>query len=135
MNFVESNNLSFKYQRSTPSSCKGIEIRKSEFVAKTQFFCYVYLCLPNPCSNSVSVSPLAPKYVRSSVWKIELGEIKIFSSIFSVSNFLKSALIKLTAKARSPAYTAAWTSSLTGLARKVSDKVEFSDPKQFLSKT
>ena len=30
---------SLKYLRSTPWDCKDIEIRKSKFVAKTQFFC------------------------------------------------------------------------------------------------
>ena len=34
---VRSNNLSLKYLRFTPSGFKGIEIRKFEFVAKTQF--------------------------------------------------------------------------------------------------
>ena len=37
MNYVRSNNLSMKYQRFTPPGCKGIEIRKFECVAKTQF--------------------------------------------------------------------------------------------------
>ena len=37
MNFVDSNNLSLKYQRYTPSGCLDIEVRKCEFVAKTQF--------------------------------------------------------------------------------------------------
>ena len=36
MNNVRSNNLSLKYQRFTPSGCKNKEIRKCEFVAKTQ---------------------------------------------------------------------------------------------------
>ena len=35
MNSVRSNNVSLKYQKPTPSGCKGIEIRKFEFVAKT----------------------------------------------------------------------------------------------------
>ena len=37
---------SLKYQRSTTFGCKDIEIRKSEFVVKTQFLCkniiYIY---------------------------------------------------------------------------------------------
>ena len=37
MNFVRSNNLSLKYQKVTPSSCKDIRILKFGFVAKTQF--------------------------------------------------------------------------------------------------
>ena len=37
MNSVKSNSLSLKYRRFTPSGCKDIEIRKFEFVAKTQF--------------------------------------------------------------------------------------------------
>ena len=32
---------SLKYQRSTTFGCKGIEVRKSEFVAKTQFLCRI----------------------------------------------------------------------------------------------
>ena len=32
MNFVESKNLSLKYQRFTPSGCKLIGIKKFEFV-------------------------------------------------------------------------------------------------------
>ena len=40
MNSVRSNNLNFKYQTFTTSSCQYIEIRKFEFVAKTQFLCY-----------------------------------------------------------------------------------------------
>ena len=35
MNSVRSNNLSLKYQRFTPSSCRDIVIRKFKFVAKT----------------------------------------------------------------------------------------------------
>ena len=37
INSVRSNNLSFKYQRFTPSDCKDLGIRIFEFVAKTQF--------------------------------------------------------------------------------------------------
>ena len=37
MNSVRWTNLSFKYQRFTPSGGKKIGIRKSEFVTKTQF--------------------------------------------------------------------------------------------------
>ena len=37
MNSVRSNNLSCNYQSFTPSNCKEIEIRKFEFVVKTQF--------------------------------------------------------------------------------------------------
>ena len=37
MNFCRSNNQSLKYQRFTPSGWKDLEIRKFEFVAKTQF--------------------------------------------------------------------------------------------------
>ena len=36
MKSVRSNSLSMKYQKFTPSDCKDIEIRKFEFVAKTQ---------------------------------------------------------------------------------------------------
>ena len=42
MNPVRSNNLSLKYHRFTPSGCTYIRIRKSEFVAKTQFFLLNY---------------------------------------------------------------------------------------------
>ena len=38
MNHVRPNNLSLKYHRFAPSGCKDIQIRKFEFVAKTQFF-------------------------------------------------------------------------------------------------
>ena len=41
MNSVRSNSVSLKYQRPTPSGCKDIGVRKFEFVAKTQFFCYI----------------------------------------------------------------------------------------------
>ena len=37
MNYVGPNNLSLKYQRFTPSDCQDKEIRKFEFVTKTQF--------------------------------------------------------------------------------------------------
>ena len=37
MNYIRLNNLSLKYQRFTPSGCRDIDIRKFEFVAKTQF--------------------------------------------------------------------------------------------------
>ena len=37
MNAIRSNNVILKYQRSTTLGCKDIEIRKSEFVAKSQF--------------------------------------------------------------------------------------------------
>ena len=37
INSVRSNSLSLKYQRFTPSGCKDIEVRKCDFVAKTQF--------------------------------------------------------------------------------------------------
>ena len=37
MNSVRSKSLSLKYHRFTASGCKDIEIRKFEFVAKTQF--------------------------------------------------------------------------------------------------
>ena len=37
VNSVRSNNLSLKYQRFKPSDCEDIEIKKFEFVAKTQF--------------------------------------------------------------------------------------------------
>ena len=39
MNPDRSYNLSLKYQRFTPSGCKGIGIRKFRFVAITQFLC------------------------------------------------------------------------------------------------
>ena len=39
MNSIRSNNISLKYQRFTTLGSKDIEIRKSEFVAKTQFLC------------------------------------------------------------------------------------------------
>ena len=35
MNYFRSNNDSLKNQRLTPSGCKDMTIRKSEFVAKT----------------------------------------------------------------------------------------------------
>ena len=37
MNSVKLNNLSFKYLRFTQSGCKGIGIRKFDFMAKNQF--------------------------------------------------------------------------------------------------
>ena len=37
MNSVRSNNISLKYQRITTLDLKDIGIRKSEFVAKSQF--------------------------------------------------------------------------------------------------
>jgi len=37
MNYVRPINLDLKYQRFTPSGCKGIGIRKFEFLANTQF--------------------------------------------------------------------------------------------------
>ena len=37
INSGRSNSLSLKYQRSTPSGCKDIGVRKFKFVAKTQF--------------------------------------------------------------------------------------------------
>ena len=37
MNAVRSNNVSLKYQRFTSLGCEDIEIRKLEFVVKTQF--------------------------------------------------------------------------------------------------
>ena len=37
VNSVRSNNLSLKYQRFKSSDCEDIEIKKFEFVAKTQF--------------------------------------------------------------------------------------------------
>ena len=37
MNSIRLNNLSLKYQRSTPSDCKDKVIIKFEFEAKTQF--------------------------------------------------------------------------------------------------
>ena len=37
MNSGRSGNLSLKYQRFTSSGCNDIEIRKFEFMAKTQF--------------------------------------------------------------------------------------------------
>ena len=39
MTFVRSNNISLKYQKFTTLGSKDIEIRKTEFVAKTQFLC------------------------------------------------------------------------------------------------
>ena len=41
MNSVRSKNLSLKYQRFTPLSCKDIGIRIFEFVAKTQILLFV----------------------------------------------------------------------------------------------
>ena len=38
MTFVRSKNISLKYQRFTTLGSKDIGIRKSEFVAKSQFF-------------------------------------------------------------------------------------------------
>ena len=46
---VKSKNLSLTYQRYTLSGCKDIEIRKFEFVTKTQFFLEIIhfkLCTP-----------------------------------------------------------------------------------------
>ena len=45
MNSVISNNLSLKYQKCTLLGCKDIEIRKFEFVTKTQFLCYIVALL------------------------------------------------------------------------------------------
>ena len=39
MNFVGSNNLNLKYQRFKPSGSKDISVRKTRFMAKTQFLC------------------------------------------------------------------------------------------------
>ena len=39
MNSARSHNLSLKYQRFAPSCCSDIEVRKIEFVTKTQFRC------------------------------------------------------------------------------------------------
>ena len=39
MTTVSSNNTSLKYQRFTTKGSKDIEIRKSEFVARTQLLC------------------------------------------------------------------------------------------------
>ena len=41
MTFVRSNNISLKYQRFMTSGSKDIRIRKSEFVAKSQFLNYI----------------------------------------------------------------------------------------------
>ena len=38
MNSVRSNDQSLKYQKSTPTGCKDKGIRKSELVAKLNFF-------------------------------------------------------------------------------------------------
>ena len=48
-----SNNLSLKYQRSTPSDYKDTEIRKFEFVAKTQFLSDIrdVLSMKHPIHN------------------------------------------------------------------------------------
>ena len=56
MNLNESNSLSLEYKRYTSSACKDIDIRKFEFVTKTQFLlngklstianfadCYIYI--------------------------------------------------------------------------------------------
>ena len=40
MNSIKSNHLSLKYRKFTPSGCKDIEIRKFEFMPKTQFLCH-----------------------------------------------------------------------------------------------
>ena len=42
MNSVRSNNISLKYQRDTTLGSKDIGIRKSEFVAKTQFLFSIF---------------------------------------------------------------------------------------------
>ena len=41
VNYVGPNNLSLKYKRFTPSGYKDIEIRKFEFVTKTQFLWWI----------------------------------------------------------------------------------------------
>ena len=43
MNYVASNYLSLKYQKSTSSGSIDIEIRKFEFVARTQFLLIIPL--------------------------------------------------------------------------------------------
>ena len=44
INSVRSNSLRLKYQRSKPSGCKDIEVRKCKFVAKTQFLYKMQEC-------------------------------------------------------------------------------------------
>ena len=41
MTSVRSNNISLKYQRFTTKGSKDLEIRKSEFVARTQLLCII----------------------------------------------------------------------------------------------
>ena len=48
MTFDRSNNISLKYQRFTTLGSKDIGIRKSEFVAKTQFLSKENLTYVNP---------------------------------------------------------------------------------------
>ena len=49
MNSVRSNNVSLKYLRPTPSSCKDIGIRKLKFVAKTQFLYFIIVLSKRKC--------------------------------------------------------------------------------------
>ena len=64
INSVRSNNLGLKYQRFTRSGCKDAGIKKSEFVAKTQFltgswgllYIYVTICFTSLTLNTCNIS-------------------------------------------------------------------------------
>ena len=63
MDLVRSDDLSLKYQRFTFSGCKDIDIRKFEFLAKTQFL-YVDISCNNDQNYSVDLEHNSVIYYR-----------------------------------------------------------------------
>ena len=71
MNSVKSNNLILRYQNVTLSGCKDIEIRKFEFVVKTQFLCK-HSAENAPIFFEVSPTPPPQKKIVSYIhWQME----------------------------------------------------------------
>ena len=68
MTFVRTNNIGFKYQRLRTLGSKDKGIRKSEFVAKTQFLCgnsfkELQIIINSRVKNKIlSILPMSPKF-------------------------------------------------------------------------
>ena len=83
MNYVIPINLNLKYQKFTPSGCKGIGILKFEFVAKTQYLYLDGYCDKNQKNKSVEKG----HFVRN--FKLNVRNFKQYVRIFEeiVCNF------------------------------------------------
>jgi len=98
MIFVRSNNISLKYQRFAKLGSKDIGMRKSEFVAKTQFLIFgAFLGILANISHFLQISLSSCKYLAvlaniSQFLQCSFISCKYLSVFANISQFLQISL-------------------------------------------